>query len=65
MEWVFRDYRISLKQETDLLPTRNDVVEFDVKTNTKELENNLKLQGCPSNLQDKFKEVVTYYMYMF
>ena len=65
MEWVFRDYRISLKQETDLLPTRNDVVEFDVKTNTKELENNLKLQGCPSNLQYKFKEVVTYYRYMF
>ena len=55
----------ALKTSKGTLPPRNDVAKFDVKTNTKELENNLKLQGCPSNLQDKFKEVVTYYMYMF
>ena len=38
-----------------------DVVEFDVQTNSKELENNLKLQGCPSDIQEKFKDVVTDY----
>ena len=55
MEWVLRDYGRSLKQSKDPLPTRDDVMEFDVQTNTKELEKNIKLQGCPSDLQDKVK----------
>ena len=45
MEWVFRDYGRSLKQEKYSLPPMDDVIEFDVQTNTKELEKNLKLQG--------------------
>ena len=61
MEWVFRDYRISLNQSKDPLPSRSDVLEFDVRTNTKELEKNLKLQWCPRNLQDKVKELVIDY----
>ena len=36
-----------------------------MKTNTNELENNLKLQVLPSYLQDKFKEVVTKYWGVF
>ena len=36
-----------------------------MKTNTKELEKNLKLQGYPIDLQDKVKEAVTDYWYMF
>ena len=40
-------------------------MEFDVQSNTKELEKNLKLQGWPSDLQDKVKEVVTEYWDMF
>ena len=59
MEWVFRDYGRSLNQSKEPLPPRDDVMEFDVQTNTKKLETNLKLQGCTSDLQDKFKEVVT------
>ena len=59
MELVFRDYRSSLKQTKDSLPPSDGEVEFYVQTNTKELENNLKLQGLPSDLQDKVKEVVT------
>ena len=59
MEWVFIDYGISLKQAKDRLPPRDDVVKFDVRTNTKELENNIKLQGCPSDVQYKVKEVFT------
>ena len=35
MEWLFRYYGISLKLENDPLPTRDDVVEFDVQTNAK------------------------------
>ena len=65
MEWVLRDYRISLNQEKDPLPPRDDVIEFYVKTNTKALENNLIPQGCPSDLQDKVKEVVTEYWDVF
>ena len=37
MEWVFRDYKRSLKQEKYHLPPRDDVMEFDVQTDTKEL----------------------------
>ena len=37
MEWVFIDYGRSLKQAKDPLPPRDDVMEFDVKNNTKEL----------------------------
>ena len=55
MEWVLRDYGRSIKQEKGPLPPRDDVVEFNVHTNTKELENNLKIQGYPSVLQDKVK----------
>ena len=43
-EWVFRDYGISLKQSKDPLPPRDYVMEFNIRTNTKELEKNLKLQ---------------------
>ena len=59
MEWAFIDYGISLKQSKDPLPPREYMMEFDVRTNIKELDNNLKLQGFPSDLQDKVKEVVT------
>ena len=60
-EWVFRDYGRYLKQTKDPLPPRDYIMEFDVRTNTKDLERSLKLQGLPSELQDKFKEVVTEY----
>ena len=40
-------------------------MEIDVKTSIKELEKNLKLQGFPSDLQYKFKEVVTEYWNVF
>ena len=40
-------------------------MEFYVGTNKKELEKNLKLQGLPSDLQDKVKGVVTEYWYVF
>ena len=38
------------------------MVEFDLRTNEKELEKNLKLQRCASDLHDKFKEVVSDYL---
>ena len=40
-------------------------MEFDARTNTKELEKNLKLQDYPSDLQEKVKELVTEYRYVF
>ena len=40
-------------------------MKFDVWTNTKELENNLKLQVLPSDLEEIVKEVVTDYWYFF
>ena len=46
MEWLFREYKRSLNQEKYPLPPRDDVMEFYVQTNTKELENIIKLQGC-------------------
>ena len=55
MEWVFREYGRSLKQAKDPLPPRDDVMEFDVQSNTKESGKNIKLQGLPSELQDKVK----------
>ena len=51
--------RETLKASKGPLPPRDDVVEFYVQTNTKELEKNLKLQGCLSELRDKVKEVFT------
>ena len=65
MEWVFRDYMIYLKQKKDPLTPRDDVMGFDVKTNTKEFDKNIKLQGLPSDLQEKLKEVVTEYWDVF
>ena len=65
MECVFRGYIISLKQAKDPLPPNNDLVEFDMRKNTKNLEKNLKLQGCPSGLQEKVKNLVTDDLYVF
>ena len=56
---------ISLKQSKEPLPPIDDVMEFNMINNTKELEENLKLQGCPSDLQYKVKEVVTEYWDVF
>ena len=56
---MFRDYGRSLRQAKGPLPPRDDAMEFDVQSNTKELEKNLKIQIFPSDLQDKFKKVVT------
>ena len=41
------------------------MAEFDVLTNVKELDNNLKLQWCLSDSQDKVKDVVTEYWDVF
>ena len=62
---MFRDYGISLKEEKDTLPPREDVVEFDVRTNTKDLENNKKLQGRSRELKDRVKEMVPDYWDLF
>ena len=40
-------------------------MKFDVQTNIKELEKNLKLQGGPSELQEKVKEVIIEYWDVF
>ena len=40
MEWAFRDYGIPLKQANNPLPPRDNMMEFYVQTDTKELENN-------------------------
>ena len=50
MEWFFRDYGRYLNKANDTLTTRNYVMEFDMWTNTKELEENIKIQGYPSDL---------------
>ena len=41
------------------------MMEFDVRTNTMELEKNLKLQGFLNDLQENLKVVVTEYWDMF
>ena len=65
MEWVFRYYWRYLNQAKDPVPPRDDVMWCDVQTNTKESDNNLKLQGFSSDLQEKVKEVVTEYWDVF
>ena len=42
---MFRNYRILFRRAKDRLPPKDEVVEFDVWNNTKELEKNIKLQG--------------------
>ena len=37
------------------------MVEFYAVTNAKDLESNIRLQGCPIELKDKVKELVTEY----
>ena len=50
MEWVFRDYGRYLNQVKDPIPPRGDAVGFDVINDAKELDHNLKLQVCPSEI---------------
>ena len=50
MEWEFREYRTPLKQTKENLSPKDIVVVFDVQTEEKGLDNNLKLQVCTSDL---------------
>ena len=52
---MFGDYGILLKQAKAPPPFRVDVMEFDVQTNTKESEKNIKLQSCPSDYSTRPK----------
>ena len=61
MEWLFRDYMRYLKQEKDPLPPGDDVMEFDMQKNTRELDKNLKPRIFPSDLQDMVNAVLTEY----
>ena len=49
---MFSDYGRSLKQAIYPLPLMDNVVVFDVRTNTKEFDNNIDLQVLPNDLQD-------------
>ena len=62
---MIRLYGRFLNQEKHPLPPRYYVMENYVQTNTNELENNLKIQVCTSDFQDKVKEVVTEYWDFF
>ena len=44
-----------MNQAKDPIQSRNDVAEFYVNMDAKELDKNLKLQACPSDLQGKVK----------
>ena len=37
------------------------MVEFNIRTDTEDFEKNMKLEGCPSELQYNIKEAVTDY----
>ena len=65
MELLFRYQRIYLNQAKEHLTTRDDVVDLYMRTDKKELEKNIKLQGLLSNLQVKTEEVVTDYRDVF
>ena len=65
MEWVLIYYERSSKQGKDPIPPMDNDIEFDVQTNKKELEKNLKLQWWSSDLQDKVNEAVTEYWDVF
>ena len=60
IEWVFRYCDRYLNKAKNPLPPRDNAVEFHVRTDTKELNNNLKLHICSSDLREKVKEVATY-----
>ena len=56
---MLRDYEGYLTQSKDPIPPRDYAAGFYVCTNTKELENNIKVQECPSESKYKVKVVVT------
>ena len=62
---MFKEYGCAAKQKVDELPPRDDVVEFELQTDSAELEGNLRLNGCPPELQPKIKEVITEYWDVF
>ena len=62
---MFKEYGCAAKQSVEELPPRDDVVEFEFRTDSAELEGNLKLSGCPPELQPKIKEVVMEYWDVF
>ena len=62
---MFEEYGCTAKQIVKELPPRDDVVEFEFHTDSVELEGNLKLHGCPPELQPKIKEVVMEYWDVF
>ena len=62
---MFEDHGCVVKQNVGGLPPRDDVLEFKFQMDSSELERNLKLNGCPMELQSQIKEVVTEYWDVF
>ena len=62
---MFKEYGCTVKQSVGGLPPRDNVVKFKVLTDSMELERNLKLIGCPIELQPQIKEVLMEYWDVF
>ena len=65
MEFFFMDYGISSNQVKYRLLPRDDMIEFDLISFSMEMDKNLKLQVCPSEFQEKVKEVIINYCDLF
>jgi len=65
MEWMFQDGGKALKRTVKELLPRDDVVLFDAKKNTAELEKNLCLDGCPEELKPEVISLVKEYWDVF
>jgi hypothetical protein len=50
-EWIFKEYGPALTQHTELLPPRDDVIQFDPGNDQAELERNFQPSHCPLHLQ--------------
>ena len=57
---MFRSYGRSVNKSKDPLSPKNDVVDLDVRTDTNNLDKNLKLRVYSSVLQDTVKYSLTY-----
>ena len=51
LDWLFKDQGKAALRTKSKLPTREDIIEFDIKEHREELEENLQWRECPNQFQ--------------
>ena len=64
-DWLFQGNGQALLESNQLLPPRDDIIQFDPGNDLAEFDRNFQPQHCPQHLQAQVKDIVKEYWDVF